>query len=108
MSLNGKRIVILGGTTGLGFAEAAAAAREGASVVVVSGTQERVSRALAALPEGSAGHVVDLTDEGQISSFFDRIGAFDHLVYTSGDPLMNGPFAETRNEDARRAFDVRF
>ncbi len=60
------------------------------------------------LPEGSAGHVVDLTDEGQISAFFDGIGAFDHLVYTAGDPLMIGPFAETRIEDARRAFDVRF
>ncbi|MEJ1975197.1 MAG: SDR family oxidoreductase [Acetobacteraceae bacterium] len=52
--------------------------------------------------------MVDLTDEGQISAFFDGIGAFDHLVYTAGDPLMIGPFAETRIEDARRAFDVRF
>jgi NAD(P)-dependent dehydrogenase (short-subunit alcohol dehydrogenase family) len=108
MTLKDKRIVILGGTSGLGFATAEAAAREGASVVVVSGTQARVSRALAALPAGSEGHVADLTNEEQVSSLFDRIGAFDHLVYTAGDWLLLGDFATTSLADARRAFDVRF
>jgi NAD(P)-dependent dehydrogenase (short-subunit alcohol dehydrogenase family) len=108
MTLKDKRIVILGGTSGLGFATAEAAAREGASVVVVSGTQDRVSRALAALPAGSEGHVADLTNEEQVSSLFDRIGAFDHLVYTAGDWLLLGDFASTSLTDARRAFEVRF
>ena len=36
MNLNGKRIVLLGGTAGIGLATAAAAAREGAVVVVAS------------------------------------------------------------------------
>jgi NAD(P)-dependent dehydrogenase (short-subunit alcohol dehydrogenase family) len=108
MSLKGNRIVVLGGTSGLGFATAVAAAREGANVVVASGTEERVSRALAALPEGSQGHVVDLTDEKQISVLFDKIGAFDHLVYTAGDALLLGDFTTLSIADARRAFDVRY
>jgi NAD(P)-dependent dehydrogenase (short-subunit alcohol dehydrogenase family) len=34
MTLNGKRIVVLGGTSGMGFATAEMAAREGAAIVV--------------------------------------------------------------------------
>jgi NAD(P)-dependent dehydrogenase (short-subunit alcohol dehydrogenase family) len=108
MTLKGKRIVILGGTSGFGFATAEAAAREGASVVVASSKQENVSRALAALPKGSDGHVVDLTNEDQIRGLLDRIGPFDHLVYTGGEALMVGEFATTNIAAARRAFDVRF
>lgn len=108
MSLNGKRVVVLGGTSGLGFATALAAAREGATLVIASGTQERVSRAVAALPEGTQGHVVDLTDEAQVSTLFDKIGAFDHLVYTAGDALLLGDFASLSIADAKRAFDVRY
>ena len=40
MTLNGKRIVVLGGTSGMGFATAEMAAREGAAI----GTQEPRSR----------------------------------------------------------------
>ena len=108
MKLKDKHIVVLGGTSGLGFATAVAAAREGAIVTVASGTEARVAHALAALPQGSQGHVADLTDEKQVSALFDKIGAFDHLVYTAGDSLLLGDFATIPLEDARRAFDVRY
>ncbi len=108
MSLKDKRVVVLGGTSGIGFATAEAAARDGASVIVASSKPERVSRALAALPQGSGGHVVDLTDEAQVRDFFEHLGAFDHLVYTAGDSLLLNDFASTTIADARRAFDVRF
>jgi NAD(P)-dependent dehydrogenase (short-subunit alcohol dehydrogenase family) len=108
VTLKDKRIVVLGGTSGLGFATAEAAAREGAQVVIASGTQRRIERALAALPAGTDGHVVDLTNEGQVSGLFARIGAFDHLVYTAGDSLLLNELAATSLADARRAFEVRF
>src|ERR1700733_13592821 len=84
MSFKEKRVVVLGGTSGLGFATAKAAAREGARGGGVSAKPERVARALASLPAGTEGHVADLTDEGQVSALFEKIGAFDHLVYTAG------------------------
>ena len=108
MTLKDKRIVVLGGTSGLGFATAEAAAREGAQVIIASGTQQRIERALAALPTGTDGHVVDLTNEEQVSGLFARIGAFDHLVYTAGDSLLLSELAATSLADARRAFEVRF
>ncbi len=50
MTLNGKRIVVLGGSSGIGLATAHAAVREGASFVIASSRQARVDEALATLP----------------------------------------------------------
>ena len=60
MSLRDTRIVILGGSSGLGFATAQAAAREGARIAIASSSRERVDRAVAALPDRTEGFVVDV------------------------------------------------
>jgi NAD(P)-dependent dehydrogenase (short-subunit alcohol dehydrogenase family) len=107
-TLSGKRIVVLGGTSGIGLATAEMAAREGAAVVVASSRREGVDRALARLPRGTEGHVLDLSNEGQVRDFFNRIGAFDHLAFTAGETLQVGTLSELSVEQARRFFDLRF
>ncbi|MFT3774706.1 MAG: SDR family oxidoreductase [Minicystis sp.] len=108
VSLKDRRIVLLGGTSGIGLATAAAAAREGASVVVVSRTRERVERALAALPDGSQGRAVDLADEGAVRGLFEAVGPFDHLVFTAGESLQLGPVAGVDLAASRRYFELRY
>lgn len=108
MKLEGQRIVVLGGTSGIGFGVAKAAAEEGANVVIVSSKPERVANALARLPKGSQGSVVDLTNEGNVVRLFREVGAFDHLVYTAGDWALYGDFAKLNLADARRSFDIRY
>ncbi|HTJ27456.1 MAG TPA: SDR family oxidoreductase [Candidatus Limnocylindria bacterium] len=108
MSLQGKRIVLLGGTSGLGMATAQAAAEQGASVVVVSSRRERVDAALARLPKGAAGDVVDLRSEDDVRALFERIGAFDHLVYTAGEALQFASVEGLSFADARAFFELRF
>jgi NAD(P)-dependent dehydrogenase (short-subunit alcohol dehydrogenase family) len=49
MDLHGQRVVILGGTSGIGLATAKAAASRGAEVTVVSRQPASVDRALADL-----------------------------------------------------------
>ena len=61
--LNGKRVVCLGGTSGIGYAVAARAVNEGASVVVVSSRQEKVDLAISRLHHDVEGYAVDLTNE---------------------------------------------
>ena len=107
MTLNGKRIVVLGGSSGIGLATARAALREEASVVIASSQQSRVDQALNTLP-GAEGHAVDLTDAAAVQAFFARIGAFDHLAFTAGESLQLGPLASTDLENARRFFNLRF
>ncbi|UUZ84223.1 SDR family oxidoreductase [Paenibacillus sp. P26] len=107
-TLEGKRVVLLGGTSGVGFATAEAAAREGASVVVVSSRKEKVDAALARLPQGAEGHAVDLTSEEQVRAFFSRIGEFDHLVFTAGEPPQIAPLDATDLETGRQYFNLRY
>jgi NAD(P)-dependent dehydrogenase (short-subunit alcohol dehydrogenase family) len=108
MSLRGQRIVLLGGTSGIGFATAEAAAREGAEIVVVSSRQESVDRAVAALPKGTQGFALDLSREEAIAKFFETIGAFDHLVYTAGENLQLSELATTSLDWARQFWNVRY
>jgi NAD(P)-dependent dehydrogenase (short-subunit alcohol dehydrogenase family) len=108
MSLKDKRVVVAGGSSGIGFATALAAANQGAEVIIASRNVERVSAALAKLPSNAQGQAVDFTDEAQIKSWFEKIGPFDHLVYTAGEALQLGALAETDVETARQAFEVRY
>ncbi len=108
MTLNKQRIVILGGSSGIGLATAQAAAREGAAVVIVSSKQARIDEALAALPTNAEGHALDLTDEAAIKALFADLGKFDHLVFTAGETLQLGSLGETDITTAREFFDLRY
>jgi NAD(P)-dependent dehydrogenase (short-subunit alcohol dehydrogenase family) len=108
MDLNGKRIVILGGSSGIGMAVAQAAAKEGAALVIASSRQDRIDTALQQLPAGAQGHAVDLGDEAAIQGLFARLGKFDHLVFTAGENLKLGPLADTDIVAARGFFELRY
>ena len=107
-TLAGKKVIVLGGTSGLGLATAKFAAAEGAKVTIVSSNQQRIDQALQQLPAGSQGHAIDLSLEQNIKSFFDRTGNFDHLVYSAGENLSLAPIADTDIDQARQFFTLRF
>jgi NAD(P)-dependent dehydrogenase (short-subunit alcohol dehydrogenase family) len=108
VTLAGKRIVVLGGSSGIGLATAQAVAREGASVVIASSRQERVDEALTVLPAGAEGHAANLADEAAMQALFARLGAFDHLAFTAGEALQLGSLESTDVATARGFFDLRY
>jgi NAD(P)-dependent dehydrogenase (short-subunit alcohol dehydrogenase family) len=108
MTLSGKRIVVLGGSSGIGLATAQAAARDGANVVIASSSKDRIEAALVALPAGTEGHVSDLANEDATRALFARLGGFDHLIFTAGETLQLGPVATTDIDSARRFFTLRY
>ena len=108
MTLKRKRVLILGGTSGIGLAVAKATKTEGSDVVVVSSEQSRVDSALTLLGEGAEGYVTNLSDETAVETLFGKMGPFDHLVYTAGDSVWQSLLGETKLEDAKTFFDVRF
>ncbi len=107
MELNGKRVVVLGGTSGIGLGVAEAASRAGAQVVVASSQKTKVQAALAQIP-GAEGHAVDLTDEAAVRGFFAQVGAFDHLVFTAGEALQLGKLADLALDQGRQFFALRY
>ncbi len=108
MTLTGQRVVVIGGSSGMGLATARAAARDGAAVTVVSSRAERVDAAVAGLPAGCDGAVADVRDEDAISGLFEHLGELDHLVFTAGDCLTPRPLIEMGAAEARAVLDVRF
>jgi NAD(P)-dependent dehydrogenase (short-subunit alcohol dehydrogenase family) len=107
-SIAGQHVVVLGGTSGFGFATAKAAIAEGARVTIASRSAEKVRSALERLGNAATGECVDVTDKPMLERFFASLGPFDHLAMTVGDPLLNKPIMDLTDEEARSAFEVRF
>ncbi len=108
-TLEDKRITVIGGASGIGFAIAELALELGAQVIIGSHRTESVDAALSKLV-GATGAVVDLTDEGSVASFFANISPFDHLAITAGDwnAMGRNPTDEIDFSKARDALNVRF
>lgn len=94
LGLEGRVAVVGGASAGLGYAVAAALAGEGARVLLVSRSEERIGRAVARLRERVGDHVVglaaDLTDpaapERAVAAARERFGAPAIVVANGGGP----------------------
>ncbi|SDM52448.1 NAD(P)-dependent dehydrogenase, short-chain alcohol dehydrogenase family [Catalinimonas alkaloidigena] len=108
-ALQGKRVIVVGGSSGLGLATAKLAAAEGAALVLISSNQERIDKALQELPSGShEGHAVDMSQESSIKAFFEHVGAFDHLIYTAGENLSLINLEDIDVSEAKDFFTIRY
>lgn len=87
LQLDGKVVLITGGSKGIGLACAAAFAAEGARVAICSRSQANLDRALAALP-GAIGLAADLVDAGaaaaMVAAVEERLGPVAVLVNSAG------------------------
>ena len=106
--LQNQRVVILGGSSGIGLAVAEQAAAQGAKIVIASSNAERVQKAVELVGANAQGQTLDLSDEQAVETFFAKLGAFDHLVFTAGDSLHLQDLATTDLKQARRAFELRY
>ena len=99
-TLEGKTLVIVGGSSGIGFAVAEASLISLAShVVIASANPARVQSAVQRLEQAIAGKglpgkissaTFDVTDLPAVKDYFSSLGEIDHLIWTSGDPLKLG------------------
>lgn len=111
-----KRVLVIGGTSGIGFGVAEASLASGASVIVSSSNQSRVDAAVEKLkvdfPDSKvAGYACDLsqpTVEQDIENLFSKVGEVDHIVYSAGDKLASAPIEEITYEKIIAAGQVRF
>ena len=100
-SLNGKTIIVIGGSSGIGAAVAKAASARGAQVVLAG------RRLSSGVDNGVRSEPVDVTDSASLQRLFETVGRFDHLVYTSGPSVRAKPLSETDLDEAQENFNVK-
>ena len=104
VSINGKKLVIIGGGSGIAQRLASDAAAEGASVVLAG------RHPLKATSTQGGGEVstaqVDLGDEESIKALAAQVGEFDYLVALAADHA-NGPLATLDRDSVLGAFDAK-
>jgi len=96
-SVNKSRVVVVGGSSGIGLATAAHFHGAGASVVIASRSLPKLEKAEQLIGKVEK-HALDVTSDRDVESFFEKIGSFDHLVISSAGVAV-APF---RNEDRSR------
>ncbi|KAF8172013.1 hypothetical protein K438DRAFT_1852080, partial [Mycena galopus ATCC 62051] len=117
-----SRILVIGGSSGLGFGVASASLSSGSKVHITSSTAEKLSAKITQLqslyPNAHvSGSTVELSStetlEVNLKAVLDGAvketgGPLDHIVYTAGDPVKNTPLAEMTAEMALSSLTVRY
>lgn len=105
MLLAGKKVVVVGGSSGIGLATAEMAKAQGAEVIVASRSADKVKAAAAKV--GGTGIVCDVTNDDSVVNLFKTTGAVDHVVVSAAQ-LKSGPFKTVSMEDARSTLEGKF
>ena len=79
-SLKGSRVLVLGGSSGIGLATAQAAAAAGAMVTLASRSSDKVNAAVAKVGNGALGASLDTTNDTALEVFFSKQPEWDHIV----------------------------
>ena len=123
--LHGARVLIIGGSSGLGFTAAEATLESGAGAVIISSSNpQKINAALdrlkASYPSRSSalyGHACNLADEANLESNVQALFDYatdngskklDHILFTAGDPLAIKSTAEADMDYIKKAGLVRF
>ncbi|KAI9843279.1 MAG: hypothetical protein M1837_006494 [Sclerophora amabilis] len=90
-------VLVIGGSSGLGFCVAEASLENGARVTISSSQQSRVDAAIERLlksypsaKDRISGHPCDLSGEDvddQVKGLFEKTGKVDHIAVTAGDKI---------------------
>lgn len=76
----GARVLVVGGTSGIGAAVARAFAAEGARVTATGAAEAE----LEGVPEGVEGRLLDVRDGAAVGALLGALGTLDHLVNCAG------------------------
>jgi NAD(P)-dependent dehydrogenase (short-subunit alcohol dehydrogenase family) len=105
--LESAKVLVVGGSSGIGLATAQAFAAQGAQVVIASRSAAKLEAAAAQIG-GAIKHVVlDTTDEAAVEAYFATAGQFDHVVISAAQ-TPGGPARKLPLQDAYTAMNSKF
>lgn len=104
-ALDGKRAVVTGGATGIGFAMARALAQHGATVEIWGRGRDRLGAAVTSSGGILTSRQVDVTDEQQVVEGFgraaDSMGGLDVAIVNAGRGSVPVPFLDSTTDEYR-------
>lgn len=104
-TVQGRTVLIIGGTSGMGFATAQQLLADGATVAIAGRDRAKADAAGAALG-GVAVGVFDAGDEAGLRAFAEQLPAVDHVVSFAGlQPAVT--IGDSTHDDFLTAFDAR-
>jgi NAD(P)-dependent dehydrogenase (short-subunit alcohol dehydrogenase family) len=102
--LLGQTVVVIGGSSGIGFETARLARARGAGIILTARNPDRLHRA--GLELGGSIAAFDATDFDRLERFFDALPTpIDHLLVTGPGPYY-APLTQFDLDAARRAIDA--
>lgn len=105
--MQNKKIVIIGGSSGIGLETAKQVISLGAEVVIASRSEDKLHKAKEMLGPRAAIYVLDTSDEQQVKSFFEKVGPYDHLIVSAAE-TSGGSFLQLETDQARKLFENKF
>ena len=105
MLLAGKKVVVVGGSSGIGLSTAEMAKAQGAEVIIASRSADKVKAAADEI--GAKGIVADVTNDDSVVNLFKACGPVDHVVVSAAQ-LKSGPFKTVSMEDVRSTMEGKF
>jgi len=106
--MKGKKVLVVGGRSGIGLAVAKEAQKAGAQIIVASRSAEKQKNRLKKILAGCECYALDVTQSEEIVSLFKTIGKIDHLVITMKSKVEMAPFTKLAIENVQSAFDAKF
>ncbi|KIW69508.1 hypothetical protein PV04_05381 [Phialophora macrospora] len=107
--LEGQNIIVVGGSTGIGYGAAAALLDVGAKVTIISSNQAKLDAALKQLDSPHVkGVVSDVRDEATYTATLQSLAPVDHVVFSAVDNIIRGKLEDQSLEDAKHLFGVKF
>lgn len=106
-NLASQRVLIVGGSSGIGAATAKAFVVRGANVTIASRSNVKLAAAAAEISGGVRTAVVDTTDPIAVETFFASAGRFDHVVVSAAE-TPTGAVRQLSLADAYAAMDSKF
>ncbi|GAB7352072.1 hypothetical protein MBLNU459_g2577t2 [Dothideomycetes sp. NU459] len=104
-----KKIIVVGGSSGIGFGAAEAFLDAGAQVTVISSSQDRVNKAVERLNSPNVkGAVGDVRDEAAFVQVLKSLAPVDHIVFSGVDKIIRGKLEDLELDDAKHLFGVKF
>ena len=109
LKFHNQKILLIGGSSGIGLAAAKAFVKNGADVIIGSKSLQKLEQALTQIGTNCSSCIIDIEDEDNVEKVMQDIGEINHIVFSAAmSPMPVGPIKSTSMKIAMQAMNTKF